>query len=62
MNDILFSLYIYNRMCYDVVKLSFFVPYSVTTCGYIILQFFKLTPEESSKDPFYFVLARHQKR
>ncbi|KAI3771346.1 hypothetical protein L6452_02509 [Arctium lappa] len=35
---------------------------SVTTCGYIVLQFFKLTPEESSKDPLYFVLARHQKR
>ncbi|PWA39439.1 hypothetical protein CTI12_AA571930 [Artemisia annua] len=34
---------------------------SVTTCGYIVLQFFKLTPEESSKDPLYFVLARHQK-
>ncbi|XP_076901503.1 uncharacterized protein LOC143555922 isoform X2 [Bidens hawaiensis] len=35
---------------------------SVTTCGYIVLQFFKLTPEESSKDPLYFVLVRHQKR
>ncbi|KAL8210062.1 hypothetical protein R6Q57_006794 [Mikania cordata] len=34
---------------------------SVTTCGYIVLQFFKLTPDESSKDPLYFVLARHQK-
>ncbi|KAI3744952.1 hypothetical protein L1987_58051 [Smallanthus sonchifolius] len=34
---------------------------SVTTCGYITLQFFKLTPEESSKDPLYFVLVRHQK-
>nr|KAJ0184913.1 hypothetical protein LSAT_V11C900471370 [Lactuca sativa] len=27
----------------------------VTTCGYIVLQFYKLTPEESSKDPIYFV-------
>ncbi|KAI3680244.1 hypothetical protein L2E82_50469 [Cichorium intybus] len=35
---------------------------SVTTCGYIVLQFFKLTPEESSKDPIYFVLVRHPKR
>ncbi|KVI07212.1 Protein of unknown function DUF1475, partial [Cynara cardunculus var. scolymus] len=35
---------------------------SVTTCGYIVMQFYKLTPEESSKDPLYFVLARHQKR
>ncbi|KAK9080536.1 hypothetical protein SSX86_000294 [Deinandra increscens subsp. villosa] len=34
---------------------------SVTTCGYIVLQFFKLTPEESSKDPLYFVLVRHEK-
>nr|XP_043615475.1 uncharacterized protein LOC122587387 isoform X2 [Erigeron canadensis] len=33
---------------------------SVTTCGYIVLQFYKLTPEQFSKDPFYFVLARHQ--
>ncbi|KAL7584530.1 uncharacterized protein LOC111919536 isoform X1 [Lactuca sativa] len=35
---------------------------SVTTCGYIVLQFYKLTPEESSKDPIYFVLVTHQKR
>ncbi|GKD23470.1 hypothetical protein Tco_1225173, partial [Tanacetum coccineum] len=34
---------------------------SVTTCGYIVLQFFKLTPEEISKGPLYFVLARNQK-
>ncbi|GKD64932.1 reverse transcriptase, RNA-dependent DNA polymerase, partial [Tanacetum coccineum] len=33
----------------------------VFTCGYIALQFFKLSPEESSKNPVYFVLARHQK-
>ncbi|GJX49483.1 reverse transcriptase, RNA-dependent DNA polymerase [Tanacetum coccineum] len=34
---------------------------SVFTCGYIALQFFKLSPAESSKNPIYFVLARHQK-
>ncbi|KAI7744140.1 hypothetical protein M8C21_009154, partial [Ambrosia artemisiifolia] len=35
---------------------------SVTTCAYIVFQFYKLTPEEeSSKDPFYFLLVRHQK-
>lgn len=34
---------------------------SVTTCGYISLQFFKLTAEESSKDPLYFLLVRHDK-
>ncbi|KAJ0922589.1 hypothetical protein HanPSC8_Chr05g0205661 [Helianthus annuus] len=34
---------------------------SVTTCTYIVFQIYKLTPEESSKDPFYFVLVRHQK-
>ncbi|KAJ0507155.1 hypothetical protein HanPSC8_Chr11g0450601 [Helianthus annuus] len=35
---------------------------SFTICGYIVLQLFKLSPEESSKDPFYFVLLRRQKR
>ncbi|KAJ0823776.1 hypothetical protein HanLR1_Chr00c0203g0727781 [Helianthus annuus] len=35
---------------------------SFTICGYIILQLFKLSPEESSKDLFYFVLVRRQKR
>ncbi|KAI3757450.1 hypothetical protein L6452_04987 [Arctium lappa] len=34
---------------------------SVSTCGYIVLQFYKLSPEESSKDPLYFVLARREK-
>ncbi|KAI7755227.1 hypothetical protein M8C21_032706 [Ambrosia artemisiifolia] len=35
---------------------------SCTICGYILLQLFKLSPEESSKDPIYFVLVRRQKR
>ncbi|XP_023736995.1 uncharacterized protein LOC111884932 isoform X2 [Lactuca sativa] len=35
---------------------------NVVTCGYIALQFFKLSREESSKDPLYFVLVRHQKK
>ncbi|KAI3757448.1 hypothetical protein L6452_04985 [Arctium lappa] len=41
---------------------SAFVLGSVTTCGYILVQFFKLSPEESSKDPLYFVLVRRHKR
>ncbi|KVI07215.1 Protein of unknown function DUF1475, partial [Cynara cardunculus var. scolymus] len=28
---------------------------SITTCGYIFVQFFKLSPEESSTNPLYFV-------
>ncbi|PWA35855.1 hypothetical protein CTI12_AA605220 [Artemisia annua] len=35
---------------------------SIATCGYVILQFYKLSPEEFTKDPLYFVLVRHQKR
>lgn len=35
---------------------------SITTCIYIVVLLFKLSPEESSKDPLYFVLVRRQKR
>ncbi|XP_024969094.1 uncharacterized protein LOC112508647 [Cynara cardunculus var. scolymus] len=35
---------------------------SITTCGYIFVQFFKLSPEESSTNPLYFVLVKHHKR
>ncbi|KAJ9545971.1 hypothetical protein OSB04_025678 [Centaurea solstitialis] len=35
---------------------------SITTCGYILVQFFKLSPEESSANPLYFVLVRRHKR
>nr|XP_043614258.1 uncharacterized protein LOC122586325 [Erigeron canadensis] len=35
---------------------------SVTICGYILLQFFKLSPEQTLKDPFFFALARPQNR
>ncbi|KAI3680245.1 hypothetical protein L2E82_50470 [Cichorium intybus] len=35
---------------------------SAITCGYIVMQFFKLSSEESSKDPLYFVLVKHKKR
>ncbi|KAJ9545967.1 hypothetical protein OSB04_025674 [Centaurea solstitialis] len=35
---------------------------SIITCGYILVQFFKLSPEESSKDPLYFVLVRSHKK
>ncbi|KAJ9545970.1 hypothetical protein OSB04_025677 [Centaurea solstitialis] len=34
---------------------------SITTCGYIVLQFYKLSPEESSKDPLYFVFKRRER-
>nr|GEV12245.1 G-type lectin S-receptor-like serine/threonine-protein kinase At2g19130 [Tanacetum cinerariifolium] len=34
---------------------------SVVICGHILMLLFKLTPEESSKDPIYFVLVRRQK-
>ncbi|GKD72122.1 reverse transcriptase, RNA-dependent DNA polymerase, partial [Tanacetum coccineum] len=34
----------------------------LATCGYILIQFHKLSPEEFSKDPLYFVLVRHQNR
>ncbi|KAI3768074.1 hypothetical protein L2E82_18506 [Cichorium intybus] len=47
----------------NVYSIAFVLLYtSVTTRGYIVLQLFKLTPEESSKDPQYFVLLRHLKR
>ncbi|XP_057469093.1 uncharacterized protein LOC130758262 isoform X2 [Actinidia eriantha] len=32
---------------------------SITTCLYIVLQFFKLSTEESFQDPIYYVLLRH---
>ncbi|CAK9174165.1 unnamed protein product [Ilex paraguariensis] len=35
---------------------------SITTCGYIVLQFLKLSPPESLQDPIYFVLLRHQNK
>ncbi|KAL4567062.1 hypothetical protein LXL04_022633 [Taraxacum kok-saghyz] len=35
---------------------------SPLTSGYIAMQFFKLTPEQSSKDPLYFVLVRPQQK
>ncbi|KAI5654636.1 hypothetical protein M9H77_31823 [Catharanthus roseus] len=31
---------------------------SITTCFYIVLQFLKLSPKESEKDPIYFLLVR----
>ncbi|PWA73888.1 hypothetical protein CTI12_AA242460 [Artemisia annua] len=34
---------------------------SFVTCGYIAMLFFKLSPEESSTDPIFFVLAKRQK-
>ncbi|KAL4578125.1 hypothetical protein LXL04_014243 [Taraxacum kok-saghyz] len=35
---------------------------SIVTIPYIFYQFWKLTPEEASRDPIYFVLARQKKR
>ncbi|KAL0288300.1 UNVERIFIED_CONTAM: hypothetical protein Sangu_2664400 [Sesamum angustifolium] len=39
-----------------------FLPCSITTCGYIVLQFLKLSPQESQQDPIYFVLLRNRKK
>ncbi|CAI9269086.1 unnamed protein product [Lactuca saligna] len=36
--------------------------HSLLSIGYILLQFFKLSREESSTNPLYFVLVRHHKR
>ncbi|KAK3426156.1 hypothetical protein EUGRSUZ_F02672 [Eucalyptus grandis] len=35
---------------------------SVTTCFYILLQFLKLSPQESSQDPIYHVLLQHSSK
>ncbi|XP_027093195.1 uncharacterized protein [Coffea arabica] len=35
---------------------------SITTCAYVVLQLFKLSPQESSQDPVYYVLLRHKKK
>ncbi|XP_016489048.1 uncharacterized protein LOC107808973 isoform X4 [Nicotiana tabacum] len=35
---------------------------SITTCGYIVLQFLNLSTQESIQDPIYFVLLRRQKK
>lgn len=35
---------------------------SIVTIPYIFYQFWKLTPEEVSRDPLYYALARHKKR
>ncbi|XP_051124265.1 uncharacterized protein LOC127246765 isoform X2 [Andrographis paniculata] len=34
---------------------------SITTCGYILLQLLKLSPQESVQDPIYFVLLTKKK-
>ncbi|XP_049390734.1 uncharacterized protein LOC125855105 [Solanum stenotomum] len=35
---------------------------SITLCGYILLQFLKLSTQESLQDPIYFVLLQSQKK
>ncbi|XP_039164404.1 uncharacterized protein LOC104439253 isoform X2 [Eucalyptus grandis] len=35
---------------------------SVTACFYILLQFLKLSPQESSQDPIYHVLLQHSSK
>ncbi|KAI3465419.1 hypothetical protein Pfo_022082 [Paulownia fortunei] len=35
---------------------------SITTCAYIVVQFLKLSPQESLQDPIYFVLLRNGKK
>nr|GEV58606.1 reverse transcriptase, RNA-dependent DNA polymerase [Tanacetum cinerariifolium] len=44
------------------VKVHFSYEANLATCGYILVQFHKLSQEEFSKDPLYFVLVRHQNR
>ncbi|PWA91746.1 Pentatricopeptide repeat-containing protein [Artemisia annua] len=48
-----------------IIALVLMVPMYFLGCiisiGYILTQFYKLSPEESSTDPLYFVLARRQK-
>ncbi|KAF5779959.1 hypothetical protein HanXRQr2_Chr11g0466681 [Helianthus annuus] len=43
------------------IIISFFCG-SFVNCGYIAILFYQLSPEESMKDPLYFVLARRQNR
>ncbi|XP_071708697.1 uncharacterized protein [Rutidosis leptorrhynchoides] len=45
-----------------VLVVLIFAVGSVATCGYILVQFYKLSPEEFSNEPLYFVLVRNQKR
>ncbi|CAI0409799.1 unnamed protein product [Linum tenue] len=35
---------------------------SLGTCSYILVQFLKLSPEESAEDPIYHVLLRHERK
>ncbi|KAL8058346.1 hypothetical protein ABFX02_03G012000 [Erythranthe guttata] len=35
---------------------------SITACGYIVMQFLKLSPQESLQDPIYFVLLKNTKK
>ncbi|KAA8537972.1 hypothetical protein F0562_027448 [Nyssa sinensis] len=35
---------------------------SITTCSYIVLQFLKLSSQESLQDPMYYVLFRHHNK
>lgn len=35
---------------------------SITTCGYIVLQLFKLSPQDSLRDPIYFLLLHDKSK
>jgi hypothetical protein len=37
----------------------FFYRFSIATSAYIVVQFLKLSSQESSQDPMYYVLLRH---
>ncbi|KAL7619023.1 uncharacterized protein LOC111921475 [Lactuca sativa] len=45
-----------------IFTLSMYFLGSLLSIGYILVQFFKLSREESSTNPLYFVLARHHTR
>ncbi|KAI3762040.1 hypothetical protein L1987_52463 [Smallanthus sonchifolius] len=46
----------------SIIMVSMYFLGSHASIGYILIQFYKLSPEESSKDPLYFVLARRPKK
>ncbi|XP_076920686.1 uncharacterized protein LOC143581888 [Bidens hawaiensis] len=44
-----------------VVMVTMYFMGSIISIGYILMQFYKLSPEEYLNDPLYFLLARRQK-
>ncbi|KAJ9545812.1 hypothetical protein OSB04_025519 [Centaurea solstitialis] len=62
--SIIGAWFVYKESSWILGALFFFLLFwfgSVATCGYIVLQFYKLSPEESLRDPIHFVLVRREK-